>query len=184
MRFTFPSTQHERFFNFFVLLTWSANNAVELNETLYKIFKTSLNFNVKNVVVMCKSFEGSHFSFYTYEFFNKENCEDKIIIREINRYENGTLENEYLFLDHISNFHGCFLNVSAHAIQPLLNFKGDTKNETQLMESYRLSGVEGEILKIVAEVLNFRIRLRFPEGRNEINMYYHSSGCFKDVGKS
>lgn len=133
---------------------------------------------------MSKSFGGKHISFYTYELFSKGNCRDKISILEINRYENGVLQNEFLFPDPIKNFHGCYLNVSAHVIEPLLSFKGNFHNETHLLEINRLSGIEGDILKIIAKALNFKVRLRFPKDKNVINMFYDSTGCFKDVSST
>ncbi|KAI8119060.1 hypothetical protein CVS40_9366 [Lucilia cuprina] len=183
VRHSLPTTWQERFFNFFILLTWSSSNEVELNETLYNIFSTARSFNVRNVVIMTKAFNGDHISFYTYELFNKYLCLNKIVVREINRYENGTLQNQFLFPDHISDFHGCELNVSAHKMAPLLTFNGDVNNETHLMDINRLSGIEGDILKVIAKSINFKIRLNFPNGSNMINYFFDSAGCFGDLDK-
>ncbi|XP_037809276.1 uncharacterized protein LOC119602025 [Lucilia sericata] len=177
----FPMTNKERFFYFFILLTGGANNEVERTETLYKIFERSLGYNIRNVVVMNKAFDGNHFSFYAYELFNSDQCENKIIIREINRYENGTLENQFLFPDFANDFYGCVINVSAREMPPLLSFNGDRNNETHLMEINRLGGIEGDILKKIADALNIKIRLKFPNEVSKIHPYQDSAGCFADL---
>ncbi|XP_037809285.1 uncharacterized protein LOC119602033 [Lucilia sericata] len=89
------------------------------------------------------------------------------MVREINRYENGTLKNKLLFPDHINDYHGCRLNVSAHKVPPLLTFNGDVNNKTHLLEINRLSGIEGDILK----------------EENIINNFYDSKGCFGDLDR-
>ncbi|KNC29321.1 hypothetical protein FF38_02449 [Lucilia cuprina] len=180
LRYKLPSTWQERFFNFFILLTWSSNNEVELNETLYKIFKTASSFNVRNVVIMCKAFNGDYISFYAYEILNKNHSQNNITVREINRYENGTLMKEFLFPDHVNDYNSCWLNVSAHITPPLLIFNGDVNNETHLMEINRLGGIEGDILKAIAKSLNLKIRLHFPKEENIINFFSNSEGCFRD----
>ncbi|XP_023306962.2 uncharacterized protein LOC111688691 [Lucilia cuprina] len=183
LRYKLPSTWQERFFNFFILLTWSSNNEVELNETLYKIFKTASNFNVRNVVIMCKAFNGDYISFYAYEILNKNHSQNNITVREINRYENGTLMKEFLFPDHVNDYNSCWLNVSAHITPPLLIFNCDVNNETHLMEINRLGGIEGDILKAIAKSLSLKIRLHFPKEENIINFFSNSEGCFGDLDK-
>ncbi|KAM7343108.1 uncharacterized protein ACRADG_010255 [Cochliomyia hominivorax] len=182
--YTFPMTEKEHMFNFFVLLTWQGTNKTELKEILHTIFEISFSYNVKNVVIMHRLSNDEYISFYSYDIFNKENCRNEITVQEINRYENGSLKYNFLFPDHMLNFHGCELNVSAHEVQPLLSFDGDVHNETHLIESDRLGGVEGDILKVVAETLNFKIRLHFPTESSEINPESLSTGCFGELDNS
>ncbi|KAM7342833.1 uncharacterized protein ACRADG_010112 [Cochliomyia hominivorax] len=185
LSYTFPVTTKERFFNFFILLIWSSNDEMERYKNLHKIFNLCLRLNVRNVVIMSKPFAGSsHMSFYSYELYSKGDCRKMIAIREINRYENGLLKSNLLFPDHINNYYGCVFNVSAHQMRPLLIFNGDMNNQTHLMENYRLSGIEGELLNTVAKALNFKFRLRFPRGRNYIEPYLKSSGCFGDLDRN
>lgn len=155
---------------------------MERNKIMSNIFRASLRFSVRNAVIMINSSENPNYiTFYSYEVFSKKHCRNKIVIQEINRYENGSLQNDFLFPKHVSDFHGCLLNVSARQMPPILSFNGDVENETHLMESYRLSGVEGDILKVIAKELNFKIRLLFPKERNDINKNGISTGCFGDV---
>ncbi|KAI8119049.1 hypothetical protein CVS40_9368 [Lucilia cuprina] len=179
--FHLPTTHKERFFYFFILLTWNATNEDERNEALRKIFDISLSYNIRNVVVLNKAINGNYFSFYTYELFNTDQCENKIIIREINRYENETLQNQFLFPDYRNDYQGCLINVSAREMPPLLTFNGDINNETHLMEINRLDGIEGDILKLIADALQIKIRLKFPQEVSKINPFLDSAGCFADL---
>ncbi|XP_037809277.1 uncharacterized protein LOC119602026 [Lucilia sericata] len=113
----------------------------------------------------------------------RDQCEDEIIVREINRYENETLQNKFLFLNHTNDYSGCLINVSAHEMPPFLSFNGDVNNETHLIELERLGGIEGEIFKIVADALNVEIRLNFPKEISAIRRIHYSLGCFGDLDK-
>ncbi|XP_037809284.1 uncharacterized protein LOC119602032 [Lucilia sericata] len=113
----------------------------------------------------------------------RDHCGEEIIIREINRYENGTLQNNFLFLNHTNDYSDCLINVSAHEMPPFLSFNGDVNNETHLIEMERLGGIEGEILKMVADALNVKIRLNFPKEISAIRRIHYSLGCFGDLDK-
>lgn len=182
LRFIIPSTKHERDFYFLILLTWSSDYLLYRN--LSKIFKLCLNFNVNNVVVMTKTKLGDFIGFYTYEMFNDEHCGEDITIREINRYYNGQLKYDLLFPEMLTECHGCALKVSTQVIQPLLDFQGDFRNESHLRDVQRLGGIEGEILRIMAEALNFTIELIFNQDiSSSIDLNYNSTGCFKEVSQ-
>lgn len=151
---------------------------------MHKIFKLSYFFNVRNVVIMSRSNYNDVMHFYTYEIFTPDHCYEKITISEINRFENGRLQKDMLFPDHIMNYFGCSLTVSAHIVEPLISFDGDIKNPKHLMEMQRLGGIEGEILNLLSKVLNFKFKLRFPSGRSELRYYGNSTGIFGDVSIS
>ncbi|XP_065368914.1 uncharacterized protein LOC135961345 [Calliphora vicina] len=108
-------------------------------------------------------------------------CGEDIMVREVNRYENGRLEYDFLFPTIVSNFFGCPLTVSADLLQPFITFDGDVENSTHLMDMKRLAGIEGEILKLVAEALNFKIHMRFSGEFSEIGSRLNSTGCFRDM---
>ncbi|KAI8119059.1 hypothetical protein CVS40_9367 [Lucilia cuprina] len=181
IRYSFPTIQHDRFFSFYILLTWIADNDDEHKGILHEIFLLCLSYKVRNVIIMSRTHNGNHISFYEYELSKSKDCEDEIIIRELNRYDNGTLQNQYLFREYTNDFHGCLINVSAHEMPPILSFDGDVNNETHLIEINRLGGIEGELLKTVADVLKIKIRLKFPKEISVINRLYFSLGCFEDL---
>lgn len=131
---------------------------------------------------MCYSDMDGYIGFYTYDVYSGLHCQEGLTIREINRYENGRLQYPFLFPDSFDNFYGCWLNVTAHIMHPLLMFNGDINNQTHLMEMNRLTGIEGDILKVVSKALNFKFRLIFPkDGQHIIYWHYGSLGCFRDV---
>ena len=180
LRYLFPNTGQERYFNFFILLKWHHK---EMNQfkTMREIFQISFEFNVKNVIIMSFSEVDDYIGFYTYDVYSGIHCHEGLKVREVNRYENGSLHYPFLFPNTLENFHGCWLDISAHIMSPLLMFNGNTNNKTHLMEMNRLTGVEGDILKIVAKALNFKIRIHFPRVGEHVINWHISSGCFRDV---
>ncbi|XP_037809286.1 uncharacterized protein LOC119602034 [Lucilia sericata] len=179
LKFSIPYSAHERDYYFFILLTWSSEYLLDYN--LLEIFKICLKFNVKNVAVMVKSRLYNYFSFYSYELYSPDMCAEDIMLQEVNRYENGQLKFDLLFPIIASNLFGCPVKISAELIQPFITFDGDLKNETHLMDMKRLGGIEGEILKLIAEALNFKIHMRFSRNFSVIGLRYNSTGCFSDL---
>lgn len=149
--------------------------------TLQQIFQLCLRFNISNVVVMAESTISEFIGFYTYEMFTSADCFAEPAVKEVNRYEEGKLKYNFLFPTKFTNYFGCALKVSARNYAPLVTFDGDVRNKTQLKEMQRLGGIEGEILKLLAEWLNFTIQLRFTKEESVINFYLNSTGCFGDV---
>lgn len=182
MRIIIPTTEHERDFYFFILLTWSSDLLLPRN--LDKIFELCLHFNVHNVVVMAKFKRSNFIGFYTYQIFSADNCDYKLTSQEINRFEKGRLKHDFLFSKQLNNYFGCSLSVSAQIYAPLLTFDGDMKNQDHLTNMKRLGGIEGEILKLLAEALNFTIRMNFRKELSTINLKSKSTGCFKDVSRN
>ncbi|KAM7341634.1 uncharacterized protein ACRADG_009354 [Cochliomyia hominivorax] len=180
LRIIIPTTKHERDFYFFILFTWSSDFLLIRN--LIQIFELCLRFNVNNVVVMAKSTHNKFIAFYTYQMFNEDHCGGEITVQEINRYENNHLKHDFLFPQLLNNFFKCPLRVTAQISEPLLTFDGDFRNKTHLLDHKRLSGIEGEILKLLAEALNFKIRMLFSEELSAIDLKLNSSsGCFKNL---
>ncbi|XP_065368916.1 uncharacterized protein LOC135961347 [Calliphora vicina] len=139
-----------------------------------------LRLRVKNVVVMYQVKE-HYIGFYSYQLYSLKMCNTDIMVREVNRYENGRLEYDFLFPTILSDFFGCPITVSANLLQPFITFVGAVENSTHLMDMERLGGIEGEILKLLAKTLNFEIHMRFSGEFSEIGLYYNSTGSFHDL---
>ena len=151
-------SKYERNVYFYVLLIWGPERLLYRN--LYKIFELCLKVNVNNVVVMYHSEYVGFTGFYSYQLYNKVHCNRKITVRQINRFQDGQLEKDFLFPKQLMNYYGCTLNVSAYTFKPYIIFNGEPDNETHLEDMHRLRGIEGSILKLLAYALNFKTRLR------------------------
>lgn len=183
LRFHFPPTKHERQFYFFIILQLPKIIQYQVNDHMMRIFDMCLQYNVKNAVIMYRNPGKRYISFYSYQIFSPDHCHERLTIQEVNRYENDKLKNEFLFPDHMSDFHGCTLTVCGHIVDPLLTFAGKVHNRTHLMEMNRLGGTEGDILKLVARTLNLKLQFIFPRELNMIGIYFNSTGCFNAVSK-
>ena len=133
---------------------------------------------------MTKTKLGDFIGFYTYEMFNEDHCGEDITIQEVNRYENGKLKYDFLFPEMLTDFYGCALKVSTQVVEPFVNFHGDFRNASHLRDVQRLGGIEGEILKIMADSLNFTVQLLFTQANSTIELNFNSTGCFKDVSQA
>ncbi|XP_037932326.1 uncharacterized protein LOC119667112 [Teleopsis dalmanni] len=132
--------------------------------------------NVLNTVVMFEDLDGS-IVFYTYKLFGAE-CWKDIVLSYSNKYENGVLMRNYLFPRRLQNFYKCELRVCVYESPPFTQIKGDKNKEIDLLNLNRLSGIEGDLLKILAEKLNFSVRLTISEEFGIIGTESNSTGCF------
>ncbi|XP_030381642.1 uncharacterized protein LOC115629334 [Scaptodrosophila lebanonensis] len=178
LRFSLPNTLHEREFYFLVVLTerlWSLAD-------VQHIFATSLQFNVINVVVMVQREDGQ-IILYKHRIFRPD-CKHVIDVMEFNRYdpETGRFQNDVLFPAHFRDFHFCALNVSAQQLPPHFMYRGKSSggllDESDLR---RISGIDGELLRLLAKKMRFRIRLYVPSRRSEIWSAGNYSGCFAQL---
>lgn len=181
LRLQLPGPSKNRQFYFFILLTCSSAHPTYVKQQMYKIFKVCLQIGVKNAVIMHRYSAGAYISFYTYYAFGRFHCWDDITIREINRFENGSLSGNYLFPKQLRNYHGCTIMVSAHLMAPLLSFSGDFTNEQHLRDKSRIAGIEGDILKTVADTLNMNLKFRFPLNLNKKFMFSNRTDSLVDV---
>lgn len=122
---------------------------------------------------------GSFIGFYSYQLYGLNSCGEQLMVREVNRYEYGSLEFDFLFPEILNNFYGCHLIISTEILQPFIIFNGNLKNKSHLMDMQYLGGIEGEIVKLLANALNFKIQVHFSGEMGRIDL--NSSGCFKDV---
>ncbi|XP_073811286.1 uncharacterized protein [Musca autumnalis] len=176
-----PKTIYDRQYYFFIIVTWFMPIRDLHFNNMKRIFEICRKINVKNAVIMMKPSGEKFISFYTYSLYTGDHCNTDLTIKEINRYENGRFKNDFLFPDHMKNFHGCNLTVCGHIIPPLLTFNGDRSNEQHLKEMHRLDGIEGEILKLVASTMNMKLEYRFTPNYYNPDKNFNLSGCLADI---
>ncbi|XP_075167942.1 uncharacterized protein LOC142240114 [Haematobia irritans] len=185
LRFRIPSTKHERQFYFFIIFTSFFDDQEDYEGDIYGIFDLCNFFKIRNVVIMNRPLNQTYISFFTYRIDSSKICGEKFTIEEINRYENGYLQRPFLFPNHQTNFHGCSLIICCHIIPPFLTFNGDVHNDGHLKDVKRLGGIEGEILKLVAQTLNLKLVLRFtPDVYNKEDGSRNTTGCLNDVAEN
>ena len=172
-------SKYERNFYFYILLIWGPDHLLFYN--LHKIFELCLEVNVNNVVVMYYSKFRGFIGFYSYQQYSVDHCDEKMTVREVNRFQSGQLANDFLFPKQKMNYYGCTLNVSAYTVKPFFLFDGEADNKTHLEDMHRLGGLEGSTLLLLANSLNFKIRIRL-HGPLRLNSFKNvSAGCFGDV---
>ncbi|EDV99934.1 GH12584 [Drosophila grimshawi] len=161
LRFDFAQSQYDREFHFFILLTRRAKELV-LEAALRDIFETCLRFNVLKVVIMVQSELDDVVLFYGFRSYSP-GCDISLKPQIVNRYDHGQMLDEMLIFDRpLSSLKGCPLNVSWYPLPPYVIFEGDSEDPQQRLETWRLTGIDGELLKMLAEILGFRIYLLAP----------------------
>lgn len=140
-----------------------------------------MRFKVKNVVIMNRPFRQDFVSFFSYTSYNEDQCNSLAEPRELNRYQDGELFYDLLFPPRITNFYGCPVRISGNLVAPLLTFNGDTMNEQHLKDVTRIGGIEGDILRVLADTMNIKLELRFPRDLYGSNASLNLSETFTDV---
>ncbi|TMW42787.1 hypothetical protein DOY81_012133 [Sarcophaga bullata] len=129
--------------------------------------KSSFTFNVRSFSVLIAEFR---YERNVYFYILLTWVPDQILYRhlykifdlclKVNVNNVVVIEKDFLFPRQLMNYYGCTLNVSAYTLKPYLVFDGEADNKTHLEDMNRLSGLEGEILKLLAYTLNFKTRIR------------------------
>ncbi|KAL7725227.1 hypothetical protein ACLKA6_017666 [Drosophila palustris] len=161
LRFHFAKTLFDREFNFLILLSWWGNDENDKLNALQDIFGTCLSFHVLNAVVLLEEHDGVVL-LYGYRLY-APGCQSSLTPELVNRYEKGEfLRQHQLFPRPMGSFYGCPLNVSWYPLPPFVMFNGNQFDPEQRSQISRLTGFDGELLKKLAEIYDFRINLLPP----------------------
>ncbi|KRF99657.1 uncharacterized protein Dwil_GK27553 [Drosophila willistoni] len=175
LRFHFADSQFDNEFTFLILYMGKAmDDSMELE--IEDMFETCFNFHVLNVILLVEKHseivsdeeEIDHdvgVLVYGYRLYGAH-CNQSLTIQLLNEYKNGQLLREIthrnLFDRSMHSLYGCPLNISWFHLAPFVIFNGDSEDPVQLSESWRLSGIDGDLLKMLADIFDFRIQLRNP----------------------
>lgn len=201
LRFHFAKSLFDREFYFLILLTWPGGVTEQdehaLQRALNDIFVTCLRFHVLDAIVMVQQVDGD-VRLYGYNLY-APGCEDFLTPRLLSRYRDGQLlkpekQGQFLFQRPMGTFFGCPINVSWYPLPPFVMFNGDYRDSEQLQQSWRLSGVDGELLKKLSQIFNFSINLLPPCEKKQSAMSLKSleslrfnesySDCFEELATS
>lgn len=129
------------------------------------IFERCWHFRVVNVVVLLyPQYEvDRNVHIYTYYPFTENNCR-RLTTKLLSVYKGGRVEKIQFFPKKLENLHRCPLRVAARNYPPFFMRK------TSRHSSVPISGIEGLILEVLAEHLNFSIDL-LPEPKESNSMY-------------
>ncbi|KAH8400311.1 hypothetical protein KR215_010053 [Drosophila sulfurigaster] len=195
LRFHFAKSLFDREFHFLIVLARSGREHEEEQRyaALRDIFATCLSFHVLNAVVLLEQLDGVVLV-YGYRLY-APGCHDSLTPELLNRYEGGQFQvhNQQLFPRPMGSLYGCPINVSWHPMPPFVMFDGNSSDPQHRADLSRLSGVDGVLLKKLADIYDFRINLLAPcENKRVIptvsdgtlhtfGFFTHSDDCFQEL---
>ncbi|KAH8270712.1 hypothetical protein KR044_012249 [Drosophila immigrans] len=182
LRFHFATSLFDREFHFLILLPWRGMSDDELQRfaALRDIFAACLRFHVLNAVVLLEQRDGVVL-LYGYRLY-APGCRDALTPELLNRFERGSFErqSQRLFPRPMGSFYGCPINVSWYPMPPFVMFEGNSSDPAQRSQLSRLSGVDGVLLKNLAEIYDFRINLLPPcENKRDSELATRSLSSFR-----
>ncbi|XP_039499305.1 uncharacterized protein LOC120456503 [Drosophila santomea] len=183
---SFPDELLEREF-FCIVVVSEIQSRQFVKQAVESIVRYNLQMQFVNVVVLAQLEDGT-VATYSYKLF-KGNCRPGITVRQINHFDRITGEPQRHMRDlyPVRNGHlgDCPINVSATHLPPHLIYKryrdqaAPRGNESIPAED--LSGIDWDLLQLLAKVLRFRIQLYMPQEPSQIFGEGNVTGCFKQL---
>ncbi|XP_016977186.1 uncharacterized protein LOC108043134 [Drosophila rhopaloa] len=183
----FPDEFLEREF-FCVVVVTELQSASTVELTVGRIVSLNLRLKFVNVVVVAQLEDGL-VAIYSYKIF-KENCIPGITVQRINHFDRITGEPLENMSDLYPVRHGdlgdCSLRVAANHLPPHLIHKrhGERRpngTEPMFIPAQDLSGIDWDLLQLLAKALHFRIDLFVPTETSQIFGEGNVSGCFAQL---
>ncbi|XP_055846707.1 uncharacterized protein LOC129912472 isoform X2 [Episyrphus balteatus] len=117
---------------------------------------------------------------YTYFLYSENVCRG-CLPELLYSFNDGFGNLKKLFPEKLNNFHRCPIKVTSRYLPPFFTLIGNTSDPQPIGNWENLSGIEGTLLKFLAEALNFTIDLRpLPAERSYVKNN-QSYGCFKQL---
>lgn len=135
----------------------------DIDEIVSSILNHCWSFHIVNVNILIYNGLRSETAVYTFFPYTETVC-NKMIPELYDRYsltEKRDIKNE-VFADKLKNFHRCPVNIAIYAVPPCIVMK------KELGKDY-MYGIEGHILRVLAESLNFTLVI--PDF-NDSNKHY------------
>ncbi|XP_055842559.1 uncharacterized protein LOC129909509 [Episyrphus balteatus] len=151
----FEDTPYERHFRFLIILT---SQKSDFHKAMEEIFLICYNFDVIDAnILSAHPTDGVHL--FTYYLFSEQFCRrcKPILMYSFNE---GFEKLENIFPTKLTNFHGCPFRVAARRYPPFFIFVGNTSHPEPVEDWENISGIEGTLLKFLAQTLNFTIDLQ------------------------
>ncbi|XP_055846705.1 uncharacterized protein LOC129912471 [Episyrphus balteatus] len=170
----FKDTPYERHFRFLIILT---NQKSDFYKAMEEIFVICYNFDVIDAnILTAHPTKGVHM--FTYYLFSEEMCRRCVPILLYN-FNEGFDNLGPIFPRKLTNFHGCPFKVAARSYPPYFTFVGNTSHPKAIGDWENISGIEGHLLKSLAETLNFTIDLQPFRNERSYVKDNQSYGCLQ-----
>ncbi|EDX02349.1 uncharacterized protein LOC6525406 [Drosophila yakuba] len=182
LSFHFTDVHSTREFSFLILLTRRMSSRAERLQVLRDISRNCVRFHTANVVMLTEKSDGVVLV-YGYRMFNM-NCDLSVNLELIDVYENGLFRHghEARSFNRGLSLSGCPLRVSWYPLAPFVFFNGNASDPEERAEIERLSGIDGELIKLLAHIFHFRILLDEPCDKClSLDIKDDCSGCFDQV---
>ncbi|XP_055842651.1 uncharacterized protein LOC129909602 [Episyrphus balteatus] len=174
----FADTPYERHFRFLIILT---NPKSDFYTVMEEIFILCYNFDVIDAnILTAHPTKGVHM--FTYYLFSEEMCRRCVPILMYN-FNEGFENFGTIFPRKLTNFHGCPFKVAARSYPPYFTFVGNTSHPESIGDWENMSGIEGTLLKFLAETLNFTIDLQPFQYERSYVKDNQSYGCLQELEK-
>ncbi|KAM8720122.1 hypothetical protein ACLKA7_006210 [Drosophila subpalustris] len=183
MYLNYTYSLNEREFYFLVVLL-SRQEESQLRNSVGKICFVALLNRVINVVVLALRHDGE-IALYAYWLFNQD-CTPGINAYQSNRFlSSGKLLRDELFPLRFKNLNNCAISVTGHQLPPHFMYQpadGAPLSENgSFVDLQALRGIDGELLRLLATALRFKVRLMIPEEKSEIFSEDTMNGCFSQL---
>ncbi|XP_016946341.1 uncharacterized protein LOC108022013 [Drosophila biarmipes] len=183
LSFHFTDMHSTREYNFLILFTRRMASRAERIRVLRDISMTCVKLHILNVILLTQKRNGTVL-IYAYRMFNQD-CDLKVNLELIDSYENGSFGYDHRarsFDRGLSSLSGCPLRVSWYPLAPFVFFNGNASDPEERTQVWRLSGIDGELIKLLAQIFHFRILLEEPCDKClSPDIKDDCSGCFDQV---
>lgn len=156
--------------HYLIILT---QKSIEDFDSWFDFFWRSFIYNVNILIEINESVE----MFTFYPFARGKMCHDTKSVK-INEYTNGTWANKSFFPPKLKNFHQCRLKAACYEFGP------SALRTIQINGSISLNGSDVEILKGLAEVLNFDLEINILTNLGSWGQVWENGsavGAFKSI---
>ncbi|XP_055913554.1 uncharacterized protein LOC129947137 [Eupeodes corollae] len=175
----FQHNLYERHFRFLIILT---KYPTEFSYILEEMFKLCYRYDVIDVNIITDHPEMG-VSMFTYFLYSEKVCRS-CLPKLLYKFSDGLENLEKVFPEKMNNFQKCPFKVTSRILSPFLSFNGNTSNPQPIGDWDNLYGIEGNLLKLLAQKLNFTIDLRpFPVDRSYVEGN-RTHGCFYELEDS
>jgi hypothetical protein len=142
-----------------------------------KIFQDLWSKKLSNVVTIVKN--TTNYSVFTYFPFQPEICENSTA-QQIDQItiDAPLTSTPNIFPPKLTDFHGCDLIVGTFPNPPFMIIRKFDNG------TFSVNGLEGTILRVLSQILNFTIKIQYPEDGNKWGFFDengHSTGSMKTV---